>query len=52
MQKEKKAADELQKKTEDSLKAEEEKVSNLNKAKAKLEQSIDEVCLIYLIYQL
>ncbi|KAH3748170.1 hypothetical protein DPMN_182668 [Dreissena polymorpha] len=41
--KEKKALDDTVKKTQDALKAEEEKVNNLNKLKQKLESTLDEV---------
>ena len=41
--KEKKAMEEQQKKTMEDLQAEEDKVNHLNKLKAKLEQTLDEV---------
>ena len=43
MQKEKKNTDEVLKKTQEDLQAEEDKCNHLNKLKQKLEQSIDEV---------
>jgi len=44
LNKDKKALDENLKKTQDSLKAEEDKVNNLNKLRQKLESTLDEVC--------
>lgn len=44
LSKEKKAMEELQKKTLEDLQAEEDKVNHLSKLKTKLEQTLDEVC--------
>lgn len=44
LNKDKKGLEDTVKKTQDSLKAEEEKVNNLNKLKQKLEATLDEVC--------
>lgn len=43
LNKEKKAMEELQKKTLEDLQAEEDKVNHLTKLKTKLEQTLDEV---------
>lgn len=48
LNKDKKAMDEGQKKTLEALQAEEDKVNHLNKLKAKLEQTLDEVIIISL----
>lgn len=47
LNKDKKAMDEQNKKTSDALQAEEDKCNHLNKLKQKLEQTLDEVCIVY-----
>ena len=49
MQKDKKGLDDVNKKTQEDLAAEEDKVNHLNKLKQKLEQNIDEVGTIIIV---
>lgn len=48
--KEKKSLEEQHKKTLEDLQAEEDKVNHLNKLKTKLEQTLDEVSTLFLVF--